>query len=395
MATATPVAYAAASGQRVLGGRFPAPVRPAWYTAAAPAIGQAVSIPGTAYTIGDVDGIDAWGCLVHVENSGLLYSSANGGHSDSADNAVVSIDVMDNSPAWTLRIAPTALGDLIPNAAYMADGKPVSRHGYQHAFYISQRQRVMLFGARARWSDGNDRYAVDGHNISGTHQWDGVVPGNPGASGSGYPDIRPGYFGIAHDPLTGNVWTAGGDLWVQATNTFTDPPGYSGLLRWGWQFDTLRSRFTGFQVNNGEGAGTDPFIGQVMDRTTGAATTITWAADAETVAAIAEINAAAPGVALGAEIPNYAASVYDSINDRFWLYFSARTDPTLARRFYRITPQSGPTSWSMERVTVTGSIPVTPNSGSGINGRIRYIPALGGFIVMPTAASGIYFVRTS
>ena len=367
---------------------------PAWLTAAAPAVLEAVPVPGTVWPYG-TGIIDAWGVLVQVDGTGLLYSSANGGHSDSADNGVYSVDVEQHAPAWSQRIAATPPGSLIANAAYMADGKPVSRHGYQHGFYIAQRQRVMLFGARGRWSDGNDRYAVDAHSIGPAHVWDGVVPGAPGVSGSGYPDVRPGFFGIAHDPLTGNVWTAGGDLWVQATNTFIDPPGYSGTLRWGWQFDSLRGRFAGFQTNDGQGFGSDPFRGQIMDRSTGVATPITWATDSETTAAIAEINAANAGVGNPAAISNYCCSCYDSGNDCFWLYFGHTSSGSpLTRRFYRITPRTGATGWTLQRVTATGVLPGTPASGSGINGRLRYVASLGGLVLMPTEASGLYFVRT-
>ncbi len=358
-------------------------VKPASDPAATPAWARSTPVNGVVAVPGSITGIPAnvitaWGCLSVVD--GTLFSSANGGHHDSSDNGVYSLDLMQDAPAWTTRIAPSA--SVQPDVAYYADGKPVSRHGYQHAYYIPQRGRVLLFGVHGAFTNAFEFPKVDGHSLTGTLSWD--VAGT-------YPDIPSlGGYGVAMDPRNGNVWTSGGKLWNQATNTWSTPGTYTGKLRWGWQWDSNRTRFAGFHWGDGQGYGSAIFQAQIMNPDTGAATDIGWAGDGETTASLAQIAASAPGTA---PTPAYESSCYDAANDCFWLYYGHNTSSASAQVFYKITPQAGATGWTMQRVTFTGAtLPLMPLTG--INGRIRYIPRLGGFILMPSGDSGVYFVRT-
>jgi hypothetical protein len=347
-------------------------VRPASGLLPAWRIGQAVAearaISGTSGGAGAA--INAWGTLPLIEGTGTLVSPANGGHNDSSDNRVTSIDLLADAPAWVQRIAPSPT--VTANASYMPDGKPVSRHGYHHAHYISQRGRVMLFGSRGWYSDGGDGFAVDGHTVSGTWAWDAAGEWTSSSGAQGY--------GTAHDPVTGNVWASGsGWRWEQATDTWTRPTGTSFPISWRWPaaYDSLRRRF--FTLQYGDGQGFDLGRGVIASRfdpDTGAQVAITF-------------NSSAALTQFIADAPEYAGMDYDPANDRF-LFYDGRG--ARAGRIFVITPNSG-TTWDMSILATTGAaIPATVSAG--INGRFRYIPRLGGFIIMPDTASGIYFLRT-
>jgi hypothetical protein len=40
-------------------------------------------------------------------------------------------------------------------------------------------------------------------------------------------------------------------------------------------------------------------------------------------------------------------------------------------------------------------VPASPPSGSGINSRLRYVPALRGFVLLAQASANLYFLRTA
>jgi len=335
----------------------------------------------------------AWGCLVPIAGTNKLVSPFNGGHTDSGDNGVYELDIGLNSPTgWVTKIAASA--SITTNVAYNSDGKTHSRHGYQHAHYIPQRQRVMTFGARGWYQDGGGtgNGQVDGVDVStSTYTQD---PAGTWPSIGGTSDSRG--FGIACDPLTGNVWSGAGYLWTQATNTWSLPGTYTGGLRWGFQWDSLRQRFTGFQWDDGQGYGDATFKAKVMDRSTGVAQNITFASDTETVACLAEIAANTPGnnVFGGKTMPNYESSCYDEALDVFWLYYGDTANSTRANQMYKITPPAGAglTGWTMSRQVLTG-MPLT--HGAGINGKWRYMPLLKGIYAHPNDTSGGFFIATS
>lgn len=351
---------------------------PAWLQGLA--LNSAKALPGTQTGV-SASAINAWSCLVLIDDTATLFSSANGGHHDSSDNGVYSIDLAQDAPAWATRIAPSPSSAVQINVPHYLDGRPTSRHGYQHHHYIAQRGRVMLFGGRGWFGDGHDGSKFDAHTVTGTPTWDAADT---------WPTLAPGNYGIARDPRTGNVWTALGQLWNQAGNSWRSVNTFSGKLRWGWQWDSARQRFAGFQWGDGQGYGNPVMLAQIMDPDTGAATDIGWANDAETTAALAQIAAATPGIG---GTPAYECSAYDSGNDCFWLYYGHTSSSGAAQVFYRITPQAGASGWRMQRVTFSGAtLPLTPSAG--INGRLRYVPRLGGLVIQPSGESGLYFIRT-
>lgn len=340
------------------------PAAPAWLSGVA--VNQWVQISGTT---GSGAALNAWGTLVLIDGTATLVSPANGGHTDSSDNRVASIDLTQNSPTWTQQIAPSS--SVTANADYMPDGKPVSRHGYHHAHYISQRSRVMLFGARGWYSNGGDGYKVDGHSVSGTWAWDAAGTYSDLASGRG--------FGVCRDPLTGNVWTNGGWLWTQSSNTWSQPGTQqiagSGI-RWPVAFDTARSQFFALQWADGQGLSGSGILARVINRTTGALTTITFSAGS--ASAVAQFTS---------DAPVYAGMDYDQTNDCF-LFYEGLGVPG---RVYRIRP-NGTTTWDMDILTTTGTVPGA--AVAAVNGRWKFIPQLGGFAVLPSQTSNFWFLRT-
>ncbi|RVU49827.1 hypothetical protein EOE66_04560 [Rubrivivax rivuli] len=342
----------------------PASPAPSW--ARNSPLNEWVAIPGT--NGGGGAAIDAWGTLVLIEGTGTLVSPANGGHNDSADNRVTSIDLLQDAPTWVQRIAPSPT--VTANASYMPDGKPVSRHGYHHAHYIKQRGRVMLFGARAWYANGGDGFAVDGHSVTGAWAWDQAGTWGTVAGANS--------FGVAHDPTTGNVWTNSGRLWNQSSNTWTGPFAFSVSWRWPAVYDPLRGQF--FTLQFGDGQGFDLARGVVASKfnaRTGAQTALTF-------------NQSAALTQFISDAPIYAGMDYDAANDRF-LFYDGRG--AAVGRVYAITPNSG-NVWDISLLPITGT-PPPATVPAGINGRLRYVPALGGFIVMPRADANIFFVRTA
>jgi hypothetical protein len=352
-------------------------------------VNEIVAVPGSTSGVPKA-AIDAWGCLVLIDGTAALVSAANGGHHDSSDNGVYSIDLSKDAPAWETKLPSSTV--VQEDAAYYADGKPTSRHGYQHCHYISQRGRIMLFGARGNFGMGGSpenspTYGLDvSAGVDGVWAWD---PAGTWADLGGQFASRG--FGIARDPNTGNVISSGNWLWTQATNTWSQPPGVDIGVRVNSQFDTKRQRFFGFQIGDGQGYGGTTITAGIVDRTTGARTAISWAADAETTASFAELQAKTPGIG---NTPAYETMAYDAANDVFWLYYGDAVNVGEAQKFYRITPQDAANGWAMSRATFAGvQLPVT--AFAGINGRVRYIPELHGFAIMPSATAGIFFVRTS
>lgn len=343
----------------------PAVRTPAW--AAGAPLHTWVELPGTSGAGGAA--LNAWGTLALIDNSATLVSAANGGHSDSFDNRVTSIDLLMDRPTWTLQIAPSDTAAVRPEVDYYTDGKPVSRHGYHHAHYISQRRRVMLFGARGWYLNGASGYAVDGTSVYGQWAWDPQGTYARLAEGQGY--------GTAHDPLTGNVWTSAGWRWNQAANAWAQLTTFPVAWRWPVAYDPTRRLFFTLQFGDGQGFDLNRgVVSAIFDPDTGAQTPITF-------------NASAALAQFQADVVQYAAMEYDPHNDRF-LFYDGRDAG--AGRVYVITPNST-TAWDMSILALAGTAP-GPSPLAGINGRFRYVAALQGFVVMPQASSNIFFFRT-
>jgi hypothetical protein len=83
---------------------------------------------------------------------------------------------------------------------------------------------------------------------------------------------------------------------------------------------------------------------------------------------------------------------YDAANDRFVWYDGRGAQ---AGKIFTITP-NGTTVWDMAVLTTTGAtLPAT--NGGGLNNKLTYVDfgAVKGFVLMPNASAGCYFLRTT
>lgn len=181
-----------------------------------------------------------------------IFLAAGGGHGDSSSNAVYSLRLADNAPAWVQRIAPSA--SVQQDVSHYADGKPSSRHTYQHPQFIDSLNRVLLFGAAAVYGNGSTSFKkVDAFDVA-TDSWlaaDTYTARPDGASFIfGEPCAKDG---------SGNVWLLvwdTGDLykWTAGTpgswsNVNGAVSGVSGIYERYCAIDTTRNRLVYFGTN--------------------------------------------------------------------------------------------------------------------------------------------------
>jgi hypothetical protein len=320
-------------------------------------------IPGTAGAGGSA--IDAYSSFTVVPSSSELVIAAAGGHNDSADNGVYSIRLDEDAPMWRTRRAGSSM--VQPNVLYYADGLPTSRHTYANVHYVASRHAVLLSGCRFGYGGGTPSGpGMDLFDL-GTDSW---LPRGT------FADITPfDSFGIAQDAL-GNIWTSTGLRFDVAANTWSRP-GSGTLGRFPAACDSQRNVL--FSLQFGDGQGFDPQLGVVarrLDASTGAGSAITFA----------------PGAALDqftAAQPNYAGMDFDPIAGRFLFYHAGETG-----KVYTIAPNAG-TQWDLGVLATTGLPSPGPASGSGVQKRFQYVPALRGFVLLPQRSSTLWFLRTA
>lgn len=338
-----------------------APPLPAW-RAGLP-LHTWTEIPGTAGAGGAA--IDAWGALAENKVTAELYVAASGGHSDSSDNRVVSLALMDDAPTWRLRHASST--DVAVDVLYYPDGLPTSRHLYHHLHYLPSLDAVLLGGCRYGYGGGTPTGpGMDAFALA-TNSW---LPRGRLA------DITPFEGYVVEIDGAGRAWTSAGLRFDPATNTWSRPGAGPGLGR--FPQATAPARDLIFALQYGDGQGYDLNLGVVarrLDTTTGSSEVISFAPSA----ALDEFVAAQP---------TYAGMDYDAGNDRFLFYHGGERG-----KVYVITPAAS-TTWSMSVLSTTALPEPTPASGSGINKRFRYLPTLDGFVLLPQRTSSVYFLRT-
>ena len=338
-----------------------APPLPAWRVGLA--LHTWTEIPGTAGAGGAA--IDAWGALAENKATAELYVAASGGHSDSSDNRVVSIALMDDAPTWRLRRASST--EVMADVLYYPDGLPTSRHLYHHLHYLPSLDAVLLGGCRYGYGGGTPTGpGMDAFELT-TNSW---LPRGR------LPDITPFEGYVVEIDGAGRAWTAAGLRFDPATNTWSRPGAGPGLAR--FPQATAPARNLIFALQFGDGQGYDLNLGVVarrLDTTTGNSEVISFAPSA----ALDEFVAAQP---------TYAGMDYDAANDRFLYYHGGERG-----KVYVITPAASAT-WSMSVLPTTDLPEPTPASGSGINKRFRYLPTLDGFVLLPQRTSSLYFLRT-
>lgn len=338
---------------------------PAW--ASAVAVGQIKSVGGTGAGGASVDAFSGW---AYRPDTNEIFIAAAGGHNDSFDNRVVSCSLMSSSLSWTLRKASTGSGS-ITDQEYQADGTPSSRHTYQSTHWVAAQSRIMLFGVAYPYGPGvTNQDAVDGFNPS-TNTWD--------AAGT-WPNIAAGYYGYSQEG-TGNVWSLPGNGLAQkftaSTGTFSSPAinSVGSAVRFPWAWDG--TSMVGLCWADGQGFGSGV---NCIKHTGTTQTAITF-------------NASAAYTQFQSDAPQYAGMDYCTTDGKFYFYDGRGAS---AGRVFKITP-NGTSTWDMGTFTAgTGSDTPTATTSAGINNRWTFVTVgtAKGFLFMPSASAGLYFLRT-
>lgn len=358
----------------IYGGQVDPNALPAWLASAA--LWEVVEVPGS-------DGADGaamhnWGSYAVDRENNTLYIGANGGHTDSYDNRWSKLDIGADSPAWQRLIEPTPFGSVIADNPYGADGRPVSRHNYDYCHYASG--KVFLTAARGMYINGNDGNKFDEYDVatntlaaSGTH---------PSMSGHG--------MGCAVNNLTGKIFFSTLKHYDPVAKTFGSTGTSNGtFLRYPVVHDEADNQYFCLQWGGGEAnAASSTLQASKVDAVTLVQTNVTFNASAAYTQFLSEkLDPANAGECVG-----YVGMTYDTINDCFY-WCSGRTGR--AGNIYKITKSENNTDpWDMTLPAKTGvSLPASPNSG--LNGRIKFLPGLKGFVISPTGSGKIYFVKTA
>lgn len=358
MATPTNDTYSVGSGVVLYAGMV-APV-PAWLEGVA--VNEWVEITGTTGAGGAA--ADAYSGFCVTPDGKVIFAAA-GGHTDSSDNRVTSCDLSADAPSWALLEAASV--SVTADVSHYADGKPNSRHTYQSIHYVPSMGRVFLTGARFTYSSATSFPNVDAYDVAGS-AWDAA---------STYTDATAGNFGQVFDGSA--IWTQDLRKYVPSTNTWTNPISSRASVtpRYPWAFDSSRNQLFGLCYRDGEGFSTVEVRASKVPIGGTTETAVTF-------------NSSAAYTAFQAATPEYAAMDYDADNDRFLFYDGRSAGGGVV---YVITPNSG-TTWDMSTLTTTGTGPGY-SGGSGIVGKFKYIPLLGGFVALPTASSNLFFLRTA
>ncbi|MBV8035935.1 hypothetical protein [Roseateles sp.] len=343
----------------------PARVLPAWL--ASKPLNTWFEIPGTAGAGGAA--VDAYSGMAIEERTSEILIAAAGGHNDSSDNRVVSINLSSDAPAWIQRMAPSTM--VATNVAYYADGKPASRHLYSSLHFVPQLNRLILFGLRGAWGAAYNFGKVDAFSLD-TNTWD------PAGT---FADMPAGYYGAAQIRATGEVISNGLKKWSPVDRQWSDlvtvPLG--DAVRWPMAVDARRGQL--FCLQWGDGQGYDPQRMVASRVPLGGKQQIA-----------VSFNASSALTEWEAEKPMYAGMDYDVDNDRF-LFYAGRG--SAAGRVYVITPNDG-NVWDMSMLdTDAGSVKMVATVDAGLQNRLRYVPALRGFVLLARSSSNLYFLRTA
>lgn len=332
-------------------------------------VNEWMQIPGTAGYGGG--GLRAYSGVAVAGSE--LFSCAAGGHLDSSDNRVASIDLSADAPAWQTRIA--ASSSVQANVPWYTDGKPTSRHTYSSTHYVSSLGKVFLLGVKAAYggsaSDFPDVAAFD----PATDTW---------SAAGDYPDVTASpYFFLCLDP-SGNAWTVANESvwkWTASTQTSALLKNFlSGEMARVAAWDKTHDQLVTIGHGNGWGTGTTLNAYKISsDGQTRTALTLTGTD-------LTQFNTdACP----------YPALDWDDTNACFYYYGCPAGAPG---RVYKITPNSG-ASWAIEIVALgsgTSNPQALPAGNGGVNNRFRYVASLGGFAYVDTATgANISFLRTA
>jgi hypothetical protein len=338
------------------------PLNPAWFTGHA--LNEWFVIPGTQGAGGSA--ANAYSGMAIREDTSELWIAAAGGHSDSFDNRVVSLDLRLDAPTWVIRKAAST--SIANDVAYYPDGTPGSRHLYQTIHWVASVHRVMLVGNRGGYPNAYHYPQVDGFNPD-TNNWD--------PAGTWADESAP-FSGVVRDG-NGHIWTNGFAVFAPETNTWSEPlTSHPIQIRFPVAYDSRRNQLFSLMWADGQGYGNPGFNSSRIPVGGNTQYKVTLAPS--------------PALTrLQSLVPVYAAMVYDPGHDRF-LFYDGRADPG---EIFVVTP--GATDDAPYSVSILdlgpGSATPPATVSAGINSRFRYVPALRGIVAMPDARQPLYFIR--
>ena len=355
---------------------------PAWLAGAA--LNQLIEIPGTVLAgspgapgqdprdpYAPVNrGIRAYSGMAIREDTSEIIVAASGGHSDSADNGVRSIALNVDAPTWALRKAPSPAEQVVADQPYYADGQPSSRHVYWSINWIPSRNRLMLHSSRFVYGVGVTFRDSNGFDLA-TNTWD---------ADNTWSDAAPA-LPVCREVDSSDCWAIGNDgtlyKWTAASDTWT----LKGTFDSSFPFsppmvhDPARHQLFSLAWGNGQANGSG-LVAYVVTNDGATRSPITF-------------NPSAAFTQWQADTPYYAAMEYDPEHGCY-LFYSAQEGAT--QRMYVITPNAG-TVWDMSLLPLAAGS-VTPVQANGLMSRMRYVPALKGFVIFSDATTNLYFIRT-
>jgi hypothetical protein len=227
----------------------------------------------------------------------------------------------------------------------------------------------MLFGVKGAYGNAYDFQTVDGFNPD-TNTWD------PAGT---WANIPAGQLGVVRVRATGDVWSSQLARWSPNTKSWTQPitSRTNDLVRAPIAHDSLRNQLFTLNWGDGQGFGAAAMFASVVPCNGSIQSSI-------------KFNPSAALISFIAEQPSYAGMDYDPDNDRFLFYCGIGM---AAGRIYVIKPNSGST-WDISLLPTSGKLP-PPTADAGIHSRFRYVPALKGFVMMPSGTSNLFFIRTT
>lgn len=303
--------------------------------------------------------LNAYNCL-NVDSVGRLYVLAHGGHEDGSSNGCARINLMANSPAWSVLFAGSS--SVQANVTYYPDGRPTSRHTYAYTHFVEGETALLLAGCKFGYGGGTP-------GGEGMDVFD--LTTNDYRPRYHYPDVPVGTQGVVKDN-SGNIWTPTGHKFTVSTKTWSQPSAGTSL-RFPAATDPTSDR--SFWMQFGDSQGFDLGLGlraKELNHADGSIRDIT-------------IAASAARTAFEAAQPTYPSMDYCTADGKFWFFCSE--EPNVV---YRVTPSLVSTTWTMERVVIGGLTPVT--AGSILMMRCRWVQALNGFVAMWKGDQDLYFL---
>lgn len=336
--------------------------------------------------------ITAWCGLSFDPTEGVAWSTALGGHSDYYGNGVFKWSINQETPAWSMVLAPSNLGSYTigsGTASAYSDGRPRSSHSYNAPVYVPGYGPALagLEGVAPDGSNGS-RAVVVFNETTGAATFN-AAPGTSGAS-----------TGVAacFDPTrgtAGSVWqrwqgTSKIQRWDVATNTWASSASQSAQAWAGQCSLALHPSGAYMLVGQGDNQG-----GSGAVRQTVAGGWAVFDCAAQTYHTPTFTGAPALGSPnVGGLWPGQCQPVWVPALGCFcaWDNDSSRTS------IITITPPaSNPTTnaWTLGTLSVDGSNAVTPSAAqaAGTYGRFFWWPDAGGFVLLNDWNETGYFFK--